>query len=89
MKYTITEIVPRENDGLREVVVIVSLDDDLRALLGTIDPIAMFGRVEFTFSAHLSEAAMLSAIRNEIHSRKNKAMQMGKFAHLIGKVFEA
>lgn len=86
MKYTITEIVPRENDGLREVVVIVSLDDDLRALL---DPIAMFSRVEFTFSAHLSEAAMLSAIRNEIHSRKNKAMQMGKFAHLIGKVFEA
>jgi len=91
MKYTIREVEHLETAselGAARIRVVVELDHEATALLGRVDAIALMGTITFDFGEHMSEAAILSAIRNELTRRKIAGLTAGRLAHLKGKVFD-
>jgi hypothetical protein len=84
MQYVLREVEHLED----KVRIVVELDAEATSLLGRADPIALMGTLTFDFDKHLSEAAILSAIRNELTRRKIAGQTAGRFAHLKGKVYD-
>lgn len=90
MKYSIRDIehIGGDDDSAPRIRVVIDLDPEAATLLGRNDPIALMGSLMFDFGEHLSEAAILSAIRNELTRRKISGLAAGRLAHLKGKVFD-
>jgi hypothetical protein len=86
MIYTLREIENLAEEGRLRIV--VDLDAEASALLGRADPLALMGTITFEFNEHMSEAAILSAIRNELTRRKLHAQSVGRLSHLKGKAFD-
>ena len=90
MHFTVrkTELIVVDGSHLKNMRVTIELDSEGREILGRLDPRALLGTIDFDFAEHTSEAAMLSAIRNELASKRLKAQSVNRLAHLIGKRFE-
>lgn len=85
MNYSFRDIEYLQDSKVR---IVVELDPEAASLLGRVDPIALMGSLTFDFGEHMSEAAILSAIRNELTRRKLAAQSAGRLAHLKGRVFD-
>lgn len=72
-----------------KISVTVKLDAELAQLLGRTDMSILLSPVLcFDFVEGISEAAMISSIRNELVARRVRAQVAGKVAHLVGKEFD-
>ncbi|MGL4257985.1 MAG: hypothetical protein ACRCSL_16750 [Microbacterium sp.] len=85
MKFKI-HAIRNYDDGT--VGVEVRLDEDLKKLLGLVDPACYMGSLSYVFPSVTSEAAIASAVRNDIARRKIVANHAGRLKHLVGKEFD-
>lgn len=85
MKFAITRIDRTEADG---TIVEIRLDDALVSAVGAVNPAALMGTLTYIFPAGISEAALTSAIRNDLSLARARANVAKRYESLVGKEFD-